>query len=283
MLKAVAILLLMASLACARPAVAADRFFMTSDGVRLHYTDVGSGQALVFVPGWTMPGWIFDRQVAAFAPRHRVIVLDPRGQGDSEAPGGGYDSNRRGQDIGELLARLAPQRPVVIGWSLGVLDTLAYVHSAGDGALSGLVLIDNSVGEDPPPAAPPRTPAHKAPKLTHEAYMAAFVRGMFARPQPAEFLRRLTQATLRTPEFAAHAMLSINLPRSYWKEAIYATVKPVLYVVRPKFAGQAGNLAAHHPAAETVVVDHLGHALFVDDPARFNAILDDFLKRRVRP
>jgi microsomal epoxide hydrolase len=51
--------------------------------------------------------------------------------------------------------------------------------------------------------------------------------------------------------------------------------------VRPKFAGQAGNLAAHHKAAETMVVDGVGHALFVDDPARFNATLADFLARRV--
>jgi microsomal epoxide hydrolase len=282
MRRVVSILLLVTSLCSTAAAVAADKYFTTSDGVRLHYTDIGSGQALLFVPGWTMPGWIFDRQVAAFAPRHRVIVLDPRGQGDSEAPARGYDSDRRGQDIGELLALIGPARPVVIGWSLGVLDTLAYVHRVGDAALAGLVLIDNSVGEDPPPP-PPAKPYRKAPKQTHEAFMSDFVRGMFARPQPPAYLQRLTQAALRTPEFAANAMLSINLPRTYWKEAVYSTAKPVLYVVRPKFAGQAGNLAAHHPAAETVVVDRLGHALFADDPGRFNAILDDFLRRRVRP
>jgi len=263
-------------------AAAADRFLTTSDGVRLHYTDTGAGTGplLVFVPGWTMPGWIFEHQVTAFAGRRRVVVLDPRGQGDSDAPAHGYDSDRRGQDIGELLAQFGPQRAVLIGWSLGVLDTLAYVHRAGDTRLAGLVLIDNSVGEDPPPP-PPKKPLHKAPKQSHAAFMADFVRGMFAHPQPAPYLQRLTEATLRTPEFAANAMLNINLPRSYWKEAVYSTPTPVLYVVRPKFAGQAGNLAAHHPAAETVVLDHVGHALFADDPQRFNSILDRFLRQRV--
>jgi non-heme chloroperoxidase len=51
--------------------------------------------------------------------------------------------------------------------------------------------------------------------------------------------------------------------------------------VRPRFEGQAENLAAHHPAAETVVLRGVGHALFVDDPGRFNALVEDFIRRRI--
>ena len=276
--------------------IAADRFLTTSDGVRLHYIDTGSppglarnastsragaGPILVFVPGWTMPGWIFQRQVDAFARRYRVVVLDPRGQGASEIAQRGYTYDRRGEDIAELVAALGAARVVLVGWSLGVLDSLAYVHSHGDAALAGMVLIDNSVGEDPPPEPSPHTRYKKSPRQTHAAFMAGFVRSMFHRPQPQAFLDRLTEAALRTPEYAANALLAYAVPRSYWKEAIYATAKPVLYLVRPGFAGQAGNLAAHHPAAETIVVPELGHAMFVDDPARFNATVQDFLNRRV--
>ena len=38
-----------------------------------------------------------------------------------------------------------------MGWSLGVLDSLAYVSAHGDDRLAGLVLVDNSVGEEPAP------------------------------------------------------------------------------------------------------------------------------------
>ena len=117
--------------------------------------------------------------------------------------------------------------------------------------------------------------------VRHAEFMAAFVRGMFRHEQPQAYLNRLTHICLRTPERAANQLLAYPVPRSYWKEAVYSTNKPVLYVVRPKFAGQAGNLAAHHKAAETMVVDGLGHALFVDDPGRFNAALADFLVRKV--
>lgn len=262
-----------------------DHFFVTSDGVRLHYLDTTASAdpalpILVFVPGWTMPGWIFQPQIRAFALRYRVVVLDPRGQGNSDVPAGGYTYARRGQDIAELLAQLAPQRTVLVGWSLGVLDSLAYVHVHGDAALAGLVLIDNSVGEDPPPA-PSRHPYRRAPRQTHSAFMASFVRSMFRRPQPPDYLQQLTEAALRTPEYAANALLAYAVPRTYWKEAVYATAKPVLYVVRPGLAGQAANLAAHHPAAETVVLPDIGHAMFVDDPDRFDRILGSFLDRRI--
>jgi microsomal epoxide hydrolase len=213
---------------------AQDRSFVTSDGVRLHYLEAGRGRTIVLVPGWTMPGWIFERQIAAFSAHYRVIAFDPRGQGESEVSASGYEPTRRGRDIGELIGRLGPDPVLLVGWSLGVLDALAYVHADGDTALAGLVLVDNSVGEEPAPAAP--KPGKPGPKLSHEAYMRGFVRSMFLHPPPAAW---------------------------------------------PKFAGQAGNLAAHHPAAECVVLHDVGHALFVDDAVQFDAILQDFIRRRI--
>ena len=259
---------------------AADRYFTTSDGVRLHYLEAGQGQTIVFVPGWTMPAWIFTPQMEAFARHYHVVAFDPRGQGDSAVALDGYEPGRRGQDIAELFAQLGPAPMLLVGWSLGVLDSLAYVHTHGDARLAGLVLVDNSVGEDPPPV-PPKRPPRPLKKLPREAGMRDFVRAMFVRPQPASYLDRLTEACLRTPAPAAKALLSYPVPRTYWKEAVYATNKPVLYVVRPGFAGQAANLAAHDPAAESVVLRDVGHALFVDNPEKFDALLQDFIRRRV--
>lgn len=293
MLSTIAFVL--ASLCAALPAQArpADRFFVTSDGVRLHYIDTGpdaaaarssyaSSPVLLFVPGWTMPEWIFQPQIDAFSKAYRVVALDPRGQGDSQISPGGYTYARRGEDIADLIRHLALHRVLLVGWSLGVLDGLAYLHSHGDQALAGLVLIDNSVGEDPPPA-PPKRPYHRVPRQSHAAFMSGFVRSMFRRPQPPAYLRRLTETALRTPEWAANALLAYAVPRSYWKEAVYSTAKPVLYIVRPGLAGQAANLAAHDKAADIFVVPDVGHAMFVDDPGRFNATLRAFLARRIGP
>jgi microsomal epoxide hydrolase len=263
------------------PAMARDRFFISSDHVQLHYLEAGRGQTLVFVPGWTMPAWIFDRQIADLSKHYHVVAFDPRGQGDSTVTEGGYEPGRRGQDIADLIAELhTPQPVLLIGWSLGVLDALAYVHSHGDADIAGLVLIDNSVGEEPPPA-PSRPPIVHGPRLSREAAMSRFVRSMFHTQQPAAYLNELTETALRTPPAAARELLSYPVPRSYWKEAVYSTPKPVFYIVRPGLAGQAANLAAHRPGAESIVLQGVGHALFVDDAPHFDALLQDFIRRRI--
>lgn len=263
---------------------AADMQFTTSDGVRLHLIEAGPPAAptLVFVPGWTMPAWIFKPQIDALSRRYHVVAMDPRGQGDSEIPDSGYDFERRGEDIADLLAALGGRPVVLVGWSLGVLDALAYVQAHGDGRLAGLVLIDNSVGEDPPPV-PTRLPARPGPRLERDERMRRFVAGMFRSSPGADYLDQLTEAALRTPPDAAAALASYKAPRTFWRDALYSVRRPVLYAVRPRFAAQAANLAARHPEAETAVFERAGHALFVDEPGRFNALLESFLSRRVWP
>jgi microsomal epoxide hydrolase len=274
--------LVLAGLLLAGTAHAADRYFLTSDGVRLHYEDVGKGHTIVMVPGWTMPAWIFDQQIRAFSQFYRVIAFDPRSQGDSEVAASGHNPWRRGQDIAELLERLGPDPVLLVGWSLGVLDSLAYVSTHGDHRIAGLVLVDNSVGEDPPPS-PPAHPARPGPKLPRAQEMSRFVASMFRHKPPSSWLERLVEACLHTPPAAAAALLAYPVPRSFWKEAVYSTARPLLYVVRPVWAGQAANLAAHRANVETVIMDGVGHALFVDDPARFDRVVEAFIRSRVWP
>ena len=271
-----------ALLALPAAASARDLQFTTSDKIRLHVIEAGdpARDTVVFIPGWTMPAWIFQQQIQALAPRYHVLALDPRGQGESEIAPSGYDYGRRGEDIADLIAANGNRPVVLVGWSLGVLDSLAYVSRYGDRLLAGLVLVDNSIGEDPAPI-PSRRPPARGPKLARDEAMRRFVRGMFSRNPGEAYLARLTEDALRTPPFAAAALGNYAVPRTFWKDAVYSVQKPVLYVVRPRFAAQAANLAAKDPFAETVLFETAGHALFVDEAARFDALLADFLRRRV--
>ena len=265
---------------------AADRWFTTSDGVRLHYIEQGSGRTIVLVPGWTMPAWIFQVQIADFARSYHVVALDPRGQGDSEVAAAGYEPYRRGQDIAELIGHVAARPVLLVGWSLGVLDALAYVHEHGAGQLAGLVLVDNSVGESPAPAperAGRRVARGRPRTVTREAALHAFVRSMFRSAPSAYYLDRLTEAALHTPPLAAAQLLAYPVPRSFWRDAVYSADCPALYIVRPGLAGQAANLEAHRPDTESLVWRDVGHAMFVDDPTRFDAAVLSFVRRRVWP
>ena len=278
--------LLLLGLACFGPPGGAgiDRFFTASDGVRLHYIEAGppAAHTIVLVPGWTMPAWIFDPQIAALSRRYHVVAFDPRGQGDSEIAATGYEPVRRGQDIADLILHLRTVPVVVLGWSLGVLDTLAYVHLHGDAHIAGLILVDNSIGEEPAPVAsrpPPRRPVF----VPRDLAVARFVRSMFRTPQHAAYLNALTEAALRTPPEDSAKLLAYPVPRRFWRDAVYSTRKPILYAIRPLWEGQAANLVRNDPAAEEVVFPGAGHALFVDDAARFDNVVERFLRARVWP
>src|SRR5271163_4656573 len=63
-------------------------FVTTPDNVRIHYITAGtsasnSSPAILFIPGWTMPAWIWDPQIDYFSKKFRVVAMDPRSQADS--------------------------------------------------------------------------------------------------------------------------------------------------------------------------------------------------------
>lgn len=258
-----------------------DGAFVTSDGVRLHYLEAGTGRTVVLVPGWTMPAWIFGKQIADWSRSWHVVALDPRSQGLSEIAASGHEPFRRGRDIAELLSHLRARDPLLLGWSLGVLDVLSYVHQFGDGGIAGLVLVDNSVGEDlPAPPPGPRSPSRRGARpLSRDLEMRSFVQGMFAVPPGRDYIDRLTEAALRTPPGVAAELRSYPVPRSFWKEAVLSTDKPILYIVRPRLSGQAASLEADRPNAQSVVMRHVGHAMFVDAPAQFDQLVTAFIRQ----
>lgn len=273
-----------AAVACAcltaSAAHAEDRGFTTSDGVRLHYTEVGpaDGRTVIFVPGWTMPGWVFDAQIAALSDRWRVLVLDPRGQGQSEVAPFGYTAERRGRDIAELIDHAAPSgRVVLAGWSLGVLEILAMIGDRGQDRIAGLILIDNSVGEGTPPAPRPTASGRSARTADRPAARAAFVSGLFAHDPGTDYRARLTAAALRMPPEDEARLRAYDVPRDRWREILHGVDRPVLYVVRPRLREQAEALTAARSNVRAEIFETAGHALFVDEPERFNALTADFL------
>ncbi|CAN5318701.1 hypothetical protein BH10PSE2_BH10PSE2_30390 [soil metagenome] len=176
---------------------------------------------------------------------------------------------------------------VLVGWSLGVLDTLAYVADAGDSRIAGLVLIDNSVGEEPAPIARPGavagSPVDAAPVPEDERRRrrAAFVASMFAHDPGIAYRARLTDQALRMSQADERRLLAYDVPRGYWRAALHSTDKPVLYVVRPRLRPQGLNLVRTHAHARMEVFETSGHALFVDEADRFDTLLIDFLDHDV--
>jgi microsomal epoxide hydrolase len=102
---------------------------------------------------------------------------------------------------------------------------------------------------------------------------------MFRTPRPDTEIAQLTSEALQLPLEASLALLAYPFPREHWRAAAHAVRVPLLYVVTPQFAEQASNLKRNRPQFEIAVFEDAGHALFVDEPERFNALLEDFVRR----
>lgn len=255
------------------------RFFTASDGTRLHYLEAGSGsRTLAFIPGWLMPAAIFYSQIKELSKSYRVLVLDPRSQGQSAIARGSHSPERRVKDIQEWLTTAKVSDFVMIGWSLGVLESLDFLTRHPAPGLKGLVLIDNSIGVGKPPGGgSPKFAETMRDEAKREAYLRKFANGLYRTTPPPAIARAVVDSALRAPPEAAIQLLQQPYPRTYWRDAVYAQTVPVLYAVTPKFRDQALILQKKRdPALVTIdIYDKAGHALFVDEPARFNrAVLD---------
>jgi len=258
---------------------------VTSDQVRLNVLEAAPAQpddslpTIVLVPGWCMPASIWQAQLESLGTRYRTLALDPRGQGESDVPAGGYDADRRAGDLQELLAAQAAARTaspgaVVVGWSLGVLEALQLVYRYGSGHLAGLVLVDNSVGE--PPAPKPSTLLAQL-RADRDATTERFIRAMFSRPQPPERIEQLKRSALRMPLADAIALLSYPFAREHWRDIARKFDKPLCYCVTSRYLEQARNLQRDRPATQVEWFEGAGHALFIDEPERFNRVVTDFV------
>jgi microsomal epoxide hydrolase len=73
--------------------------------------------------------------------------------------------------------------------------------------------------------------------------------------------------------------LDNSLPGENWQPGIQTIRQvPLLYVVTPKFTSEAAYLRRVDPLARVEIFENSGQALFVDEPDRFNALMEDFLR-----
>jgi non-heme chloroperoxidase len=257
------------------------RGFQTSDGITLSILEAGyqhakeSNLQIAFIPGWSMPASIWQRQLEHFGKSYYTLALDPRGQGESDVPSSGYSADRRATDVHEFLQPLS--HVLLVGWSLGALEVLQYVQMFGTDRIAGLVLVDSSVGEEPPP--PPGGSFKQRLREERDKMLEEFVRTVFAKPRPEPELETLIQGAKRMALEDSLALLSYPFERTHWRQIARGFDKPLLYIVTPQFAEQAANLQKYRAGTEVEVFPEAGHALFVDEPEKFNALIDRFAKR----
>ncbi|SDI50064.1 alpha/beta fold hydrolase [Lutimaribacter saemankumensis] len=136
--------------------------FTTSDGLRLHYEDEGTGLPVLCLSGLTRNARDFDF-VAPHLGHARLIRLDYRGRGQSDwADPATYTVPREARDALELMDHLGLQKAGVLGTSRGGIIAMMLAATAHDRLLgvamndigpvlepAGLDVIMGYLGRDP--------------------------------------------------------------------------------------------------------------------------------------
>ena len=258
------------------------RNFQSSDGVRLSFLEAGvehaaeETTAIAFITGWSMPASLWQKQLAELSPSFYALALDPRGQGESEVPTFGYTAERRATDIHEFLKPFS--KVILVGWSLGAIESLQYIQMFGTDRLAGLVLVDSSVGEEPAPGPGGEGGFLKELRKDRDKALTQFIHAIFKTKRSNADLDELVRGAQRLALNDSIALLSYPFPRTHWREITHGFTKPLLYVVTPQFEAQAHNLQKNRPGTQIEVFRSAGHALFVDEPERFNRLIEKFAK-----
>jgi non-heme chloroperoxidase len=262
--------------------------FVTSwDEAKIHYIEAGplkipagksSGPSILFVPGFTMPAWVWEKQIAHFSVDYRVVAMDPRSQGESSKTGEGDYPASQGRDIKEVIEQLHLAPTVLVGWSMGVTLIASYVDQFGTSALAGIVFVDGVAGLDLTPEFTKSSIEFLKGLQTNRSQLTdSFVRSMFRKPQSEEYLQKLMKASLATPTDSAIAIGLAGFTTDN-RPAIAKINKPtVIAAATMTLLPQMQDMQKTIPGAKLEIFDGAGHALFIDDAGKFNILLDEFL------
>lgn len=246
-------------------------------GLRLHYTDSGSGPRTLVL----MHGWGCDHTTVASIERTaleegwRVVNVDFPGFGQSQEPGDVWGVEEYTRAIEELVRRLEIARPSLLGHSFG--GRVGILYASRHPEVDRLILVDAAGIK------PRRTFTYYRKVYTFKAmkwlmYLALgkkeAERRLDARrakagssdyAQASPMMRRILSKVVN--EDLTSELPKIKAPTLLvWGTADTAT--PV---------ADAHKMEALIPDAGLVAFDGCGHYSFLDNPAGFKAVLKSFL------
>jgi pimeloyl-ACP methyl ester carboxylesterase len=104
-------------------------------GLRFHVAEAGTGDPVVLLHGWPQHWWMWRHVVPLLAPHARLVMIDLRGFGWSDAPPGPYDKQTLADDLLAVLDALGLDRVCLLAhdwgaWS-GFLACLAAPERIG--------------------------------------------------------------------------------------------------------------------------------------------------------
>ncbi len=256
------------------------------DGTVLRYIDEGAGPAILILPGLSSSVAKFEKQVDGLRDRFRVIALDPRGHGESDAPPRGYDFPTLARDLHEFLTHLAVDRLTVLGHSAACKIVLTYWEIYDGAGIARVVLSDDA-------------PACVADGAVSEDEAAEVLKRMegpdgdeYRRGFSDQFLSEaadqatrdfFVEETLKMPTLAHAKLLRWALYGDWW-DAVPLIDVPALIIGGRASKNPWQNMVRIHeaiPQSDIVIFEEHeggGHAMYWENPEKYNRILTEFLE-----
>ena len=264
------------------------KYLSVAPDVELHYLDRGEGQPVLFIPGLTFAGEIFAAQIEHFSQTHRVIAVDPRGQGLSTKTVHGNDYLTHGRDLSTLIEALDLKDLVLVGWSTGNLEVWAYISQFGAARLKAAVTIDMS---PLPLSADPEgwveasieeirmvaTQVLTSPEGTR-AFFSEYAAGvMVQRPMAPAELEYLLDMSAKTPYYICQALFNNAVLSDFTGAArqVSETLPSLMFIAEHWAETARPFMAKNFRGTKTHVMG--GHLMFYEYPEQWNRVLEDFL------
>jgi pimeloyl-ACP methyl ester carboxylesterase len=112
------------------------------DTNRIHYLTAGRGaKTLIFIHGWSGNSGFWREQVAAFADKARLILIDLPGHGQSDKPRVDYTLDYFARGVLAVMRNAQVTKAILIGHSMGV-PVICRFHALTPGRVAGLVAVD---------------------------------------------------------------------------------------------------------------------------------------------
>ena len=244
------------------------------DRVKIHYEVHGDGPPLILTHGYSSTSAMWREQIAPLSKRHRLILWDMRGHGQSDYPEdpNAYSEALTVADIAALLDAVGAQRAIVGGLSLGGYMSLAF-YRAHPERVRALLIIDTGPGfkkDDARETWNTRARA-TADKLDQE--------GLAMLKSATRERATASHRNARGLALAARGMLTQRDARVI--ELLPEIKVPSLIVVGADdtpFLAASDYMAAKIPGAQKIVIPRAGHAVNIDQPQAFIEAVAPFLE-----
>jgi pimeloyl-ACP methyl ester carboxylesterase len=229
---------------------------------------------------------MWEPQVQEFSKYYRVITLDLRGHGDSEAPLWHFTLDDFAEDIRELLRHLGIAQATCVGLSMGGYTLLALFRKYPE-LITKMVLADTRAQADSDEAkagrfAMAQVAYQKGPQAIAEMMMPKLL-GPTSLEKRQDIVEHIRSIIHKNPASGIIVDLMAMAQRPDSSPLLSNISCPTLVIVGEDDVAtppaEAHYIKDRIPSAELVVLPQAGHLSNLEQPQGFNQALISFFKK----